>query len=205
MAETKDARSLSSGYEIEEVYAAHANALKQMARDARLESMGVQLKTYDPEMRKKYKVEVDQLNAALHRAEMNAPLERKAQVLAGALLKEEKKNNPGMDADDVKKARGRCLTEARARVGAGKERIKITDRQWEAMMSGALATKSQLKIFANSDKDEVRRLARPKDRTSLTSSQLSLARMLLADGATQADVAERLGVSTSTLMRLVNE
>lgn len=200
-----DARLLSSGTDIEEVYAAHANRLHDLANQARKENLTVDKPPVNKEAQKKYAKEVAELDDALHEAHLNAPLERQAQALMNHLVKAREKELGYMDADDKKKLTDRCLKEARARVGAGKKQIKITDRQWEAIQAGAVSYSKQKDIFNNANQDRVRELATPKREGKISSSQLSRAKSMLARGYTQAEVADSLGVSVSTLMRAVNE
>ena len=202
---TGDARKLSSGTDIEEVYAAHANRLHDLANQARKENLVVNKPPVNKEAQKKYAKEVAELDEALHEAHLNAPLERQAQALMNHLVKAREKELGYMEADDKKKLTDRCLKEARARVGAGKKQIKITDAQWEAIQAGAVSYSKQKDIFNNADQDRVRELATPKREGKISSSQLSRAKTMLARGYTQAEVAESLGVAVTTLMRAVNE
>lgn len=204
MGDTKDARTLSSGTRMEEIYAAHANQLKTLANQARKEYLKVPLLKYDPSANKVYKNEVASLLADLNIALKNAPLERQAQLLANSIIRAKKEANPDMDADTLKKIKGRALTEARERTGAGKTRIKLTPERWKVIESGAISNNRLMQILDNADSDVVKKLATPRTSTGLTASKLVLARSMSAQGYTVADIADRLGVSTSTIDKALN-
>lgn len=195
-----DAHKLSSGTTIERIYAEHSNSLKQLANEARLATLGIKDIEYSPSAAKTYDEDVRDLNAALRLALRNAPLERYAQVVANATYRAKKDANPDMDKTELKKLKGKELLNARNRVGAGKDLIKITPRQWEAIQAGAI-TKSKLEeILRNSDIERIKELATPRDKPKVSSTQLNRAMLMLRnDKYTIAEVADQLGVSTSTL------
>ena len=199
LAETSDARSLSGGMPIEEVYASHSNALKALANQARKESLRTGGLTYSPSAAKIHSSEVSKLNADLSLALKNKPLERQAQLIAGVTAKARIDANPGLDKSDIKKIRNQELTQARARLGAKKEKIVITDDGWTAIQAGAVTTNKLSQILDNSDIDQVRKLATPRAATVMTPSKLALAKIRIAAGYTQAEVADSLGVPVSTL------
>lgn len=204
MAEVKDARELSSGTRMEEVYLNHANKLKALGNKARLATMTIKPIPYSPSAKQVYAKEVASLNAKLNIALMNAPHERQAQLLANKIIKETMADNPGMDKDDIKKLKGRALNTARLRVGAAKKQIDITDREWEAIQSGAISTSKLKLIIANTDEDKLKQRAMPRDNKPLMSDgNVSRARAMLARGYTQAEVAKQLGVSVSTMMKAI--
>jgi hypothetical protein len=195
-----DAHKLSSGTTIERIYAEHSNSLKQMANEARLATLGIKDIEYSPSAAKAYDEDVRDLNAALRLALRNAPLERRAQVVANATYRAKKDANPDMDKEELKKLKGKELLNARNRIGAGKDLIKITPRQWEAIQAGAI-TKSKLEeILRNSDIERIKELATPRDKPKVTATQLNRALLMLRnDKYTIAEVADQLGISTSAL------
>lgn len=194
-----DARTLSSGLKIEEVYAAHANKMKAMANQARLSEMNTPLLKYSPSANKAYSAEVTELKNKLRRAQENSPRERQAQILAGVIVKEKIRANPDMDKDDIKKLKGRELTRARAKMGASKPYIPITPKEWQAIQSGAISDGMLKNILKNTDIDDIYQMALPRDKKVMTSSNTARAKQMLARGATRAEVASALGVSVSTL------
>lgn len=198
---TEDARTLSSGTRIEEIYANHANRMKSLANTARKQAISTKSSEYKPSAAKTYKKEVDSLNAKLNVALKNAPLERKAQIVANSIVASTKANNPDMDGDDIKKLKGRALTEARIRTGAGKTRITITPKEWEAIQAGAISSSKLEQIINNTDLDHLKTLATPRTETGMSNSKIARANSMLARGYTQAEVAEALGISVSTLAK----
>ena len=199
MAETSDANTLSSGYLIETVYSEHANKLKALANKARAESRSTDYIPYSKEAHVKYKDQVDSLNSKLNIALKNRPLERKAQLIANAKVKNVYAANPDMDSDDLKKLKGRCLTEARLQTGASKQQIKIEPKEWEAIQAGAISTNKLKSIVQNSDLDVLKQLAMPREMRGVTPAQESRIKVLESRGYTLAEIVDAVGVSTSTI------
>lgn len=199
MAETSDANTLSSGYLIETVYSEHANKLKALANKARAESRSTDYIPYSKEAHVKYKDQVDSLNSKLNIALKNRPLERKAQLIANAKVKNVYAANPDMDSDDLKKLKGRCLAEARLQTGASKQQIKIEPKEWEAIQAGAISTNKLKSIVHNSDLDVLKQLAMPREMRGVTPAQESRIKVLESRGYTLAEIADAVGVSTSTI------
>lgn len=199
MLETKNAHTLSSGTPIESLYADHANAMKGLANDARLEYTKTGKQVRKPEMAAKYKDEVSSLESKLRVARSNAPKERQAQRLANVIVKQKVEANPHLEKDDVKKIKGQALETARERTGAKKNRIVPTDREWEAIQAGAVSENRLKTILANGDRDAIAKLATPTPTRSLSPARQSLIRSMSASGYTQAEISEKLGISTSTV------
>lgn len=203
MAETSDANTLSSGYMIETVYSEHANKLKALANKARAESRSTNYIPYSKEAHVKYKDQVDSLNSKLNIALKNRPLERKAQLIANAKVKNVYAANPDMDSDDLKKLKGRCLTEARLQTGASKQQIKIEPKEWEAIQAGAISTNKLKSIVQNSDLDVLKQLAMPREMRGVTPAQESRIKVLESRGYTLAEIADAVGVSTGTITNVL--
>lgn len=205
LAETKDARSLSSGTPIENLYADYSNNLKAMANKARLDYLDTPRLKQNKAAKETYAKEVKELNAALDLAVQNAPRERRAQILARTIVSAKRQENPSSDDATIKKWKGQALTAARARTGAGKARIELTPSQWDAIQAGAISDSKLSSILDNADMDSVRSLATPQTKLTMTPAKTDQAAGLLAAGYTRAEVAKKMGVSTSTLDRAVNE
>mgnify|MGYP003588899212 CR=1 FL=1 len=199
MKETDDAFTLSSGTAIENTYAQYANQLKSLANQARKESSRVTDITYSPSARKVYSEEVDSLNAKLKEALRNAPRERRAQLVANQIYTSKKADNPGMDKEREKKVKNQAIAEARVRVGAGKQYIQVTPKEWEAVQAGAISKTKLEQIFQNSDQDYLKQLAMPRTKSVMTPSKVAQAQAYLNAGYTQKEVASLLGVSVSTI------
>lgn len=207
MYETEDAYSLSSGTAMENTYADHANKLKALANSARKTSLTTKPIPYSPEAKAKYRQEVDSLNAKLNIALKNRPLERKAQLLANERVKLVRQNNPDMDKDDIKKLKNQALTQARLQTGASKKArlVDITDREWEAIQSGAISTNKLSQIIQNSDLDILKQRSMPRESRGISDAKRARAKMLESNGYTLAEIADSLGVSTSTISKILNE
>ncbi len=199
LAEVSDAHKLSSGTPVERIYADHSNKLKAMANAARRDAINTPAPKQSPSARKTYKNEVDSLNAKLAQAVRNRPLERQAQLLANAKVKAKRTANPNMDASTLKKIKYQALTEARNRTGAGKQKIQITPKEWEAIQSNAISASKLNDILNNADMDLVRDYATPKSAKLMSPAKTSRAASMLSSGYTRAEVAQALGVSLSTL------
>lgn len=204
MAETKDARTLSSGTPQEEAYADYANNMKSLANRARREMMNTGKIAYSASAKRTYQAEVDSLEAKLNVALKNAPRERQAQILANAAVKAKKQENPDMTKGEIKKANQQALTAARNSVGAKREPILITDREWEAIQAGAISENRLTQIINNVDTDKLRQRATPRETTTLSSAKVNKIASMNASGYTTAEIAEALGVSASTVSKYLN-
>lgn len=203
-----DAHKLSSGHPKENAYADYANKMKAMANDARKEAVYTGRLATNASARRTYQSEVDSLNAKLNIAALNAPRERRAQVLANSEVKAKKQANPELEKDKkaLKKVKQIAINKARIAVGASGKgtRINITDKEWEAIQSGAVSDSKLTKILRYADQDVIRQKATPKSNGALSSAQVSRIKALAASGYTNAEIAEVLGKSTSTVSKYLN-
>lgn len=204
MAEAKDARDLISPnhYKMEEIYADYANHMKNMGNRSRLQYLSIDTPRRDPDAAKKYESQVKSLDEKLVTALSNAPLERKAQVLAGQRVAIKKEANPDMGNDELKKIRGQELIRAREEVGANKKKIYIDDNEWEAIQNNAITPTKLQQILNNVNKDRLNELSMPKQEFSMSPAKQATAKAMLEAGHTIADVAEHFGVSASTISKL---
>lgn len=191
----------------EMAYADYANSLKRLAEQARRESRAITPTPVSQSAKEAYASEVSSLMSKLRVALMNTPKERQAQVIANNLSSETFNSNPDMDFEHRQRERALNLTRARAMVGASKEPITITDKEWEAIQSNAISTNRLEQIVSNSNIDVLKELATPRGRrTSLSSAQISLMKAMLSSGMyTQKEIAERLGVSVSAISKELNK
>lgn len=211
MADARDAYDITSdgkgGYPMEKVYADHANKMKALANKARKEWLAVEDRPYNPSAAKAYAPEVASIEAKLLVAQKNAPRERHAQMVANSAIRALLAAEPELkeDKDRLKKLKGQKLTSARAKVGAKKEKITFTDREWEAIQSGAIKKTKLEKVIQNANKDEVRERSTPKANLVLTASKVSTIKAMASRGYTQAEIAQALGISTSTVNKAMSE
>ena len=202
MRTVSDAHELSSGTVMESVYADYANKMKTLASTARKEAINSKGQVYSPEAAKTYSKEVATLDAKISQAKSHAPLERKAQLLANATVALKKADNPDMTKEQIRKHTAQALGEARAVLGF-KPKIDITDSEWEAIQAGAISKTKLQQVLRYSDQDKLKARAMPKDHKGLTESQILRAKSRITAGYTISEVADQLGISTSTLQKAI--
>lgn len=203
MFETDDAYTLVSDSRnpVELAYADYANHLKALANQARKEMVTTPDIPYNPIAKAKYQREVDSLVAKANVALKNAPRERQAQTLANAIVQAKIKDNPDMTNKEKKKAGQQALDKMRRQVGAKRELVQITDKEWEAIQAGAISPNKLKTIINNADMDKVKQLAMPRSTKELSQAKINHIATLKASGYTNAQIAQKLGVSTSTIIK----
>ena len=204
--ETKDLRTLSSGTIQETLYADYGNSMKALANQARKEYKTTGRIETSKTAKETYASEVARLESALDVAARNAPKERQAQAIANSRIKAQIQDNPDMDKKEIRKLGSVELNNARIAVGAsGKEsRIHISEREWEAIQSGAISDNKLTQILRYADKDEVRKLATPKSTANLSSAKVNKIKQMKNSGYTLAEIADSIGCSTSTISKYLN-
>lgn len=186
---------------IELLYADYANTMKSLANDARKEYVSSGRTQRSPEAAKKYVNEVEHLEAQLQIAELNAPRERQAQLLANSRIQEKAKANPDMTKKEYAKMSQRELSKARAEVGAKRSSISISSDEWEAIQNGAISENTLSRILKYTDIDKVREYATPKSSKTLSQVKINRIHAMQNSGYSNSDIAEALGVSTSTVQK----
>ena len=210
MAETKDAFSLSSGTLMESIYAKHANALKFLANQARKEAVKCVPTKKSQSAADIYTDEILSIRKKLKVINQNKPLERQAQLKANiryfAKQKDAKDTGVELTKEDKKKIRNQLLNEARLEVGSTSKRQRemiLTDKEWEAINAGAFSGHELGQIIDNMDLDEVKQRATPRTDNSLSQSKIDRINSMYNYGYTQAEIAERIGVSASTVDKYI--
>ena len=186
----------TSGTAVEAVYSGYIKNLQSIKKTATSVAQSIPRPQYSKEAAKVYESEVKSLNTKLNTALLNKPRERQAQLISNSLYYKNRK--PDMDPDADKKLKARSLAQARVATGAKKTMIDITDREWEAIQARAVSATKLDQILDNSDTKRLVQLATPKQ-VKMTSAKATRAKSLLDRGYTYAEVAEQLGVSTSTI------
>lgn len=208
---TGDAKSLMSPFENQQelAYANYANQLYALANRARKEYATTEPIKKSKEASIEYQEEVDALNEKIDNALKNAPRERQAQLYANWVFKNKKQDNPNMSGDEEKKIKSQALAEARVRFGAKKDGIDITDRELDAIQSGAISSSQLTKILDNMTKegnDKLRERVMPKDyKTTLTTTKEDRIRSMERNGYGIEEIANAIGVSASTVSRFLME
>ena len=202
MYEKEDAMELSSGTYIESIYGKFANDMKALGNQSRKEAVAIEPIKKSKEAEETFAAEVASLNYKLNEALKNAPLERKAQLIAQTKVYEKTQDND-LDKDQLKKLKRISLAEGRAISGADKSDIIIEEREMQALNAGAFTNTKTMEIFNHANPDRLRELISRKSDSGLSDSQIALAKAKLADGYSRADVAKDLGVSASTIAKYV--
>lgn len=211
----KDAFELVSDVNnpIEVSYAKFANTMKETARQARLTAVNTKDVTYSKSAYLAFKSDVDDLMAQVREAEANRPRERYAQTLANSEIQRKmkiwKNENPAYSDREYKEQKKKIATKelssARIKVGASRKNIVLTDRQWQAINLNAINQTNLNKIFKYADMDDVRSRAMPRDKNSLSDAKVAKLKAMKASGYSNAEIANALGVSRSTVSNYVKE
>lgn len=204
-----DARILSSGTAQEEAYVDYINKTKALANKARKLYLAEGNLERKPEAAKKYEAEVDSLNSKLNIAAKNAPRERRAIAIANSQIKAKVQANPELQNDkkELKKQKQIAINTARQLVGADSKgsKIAITPKEWEAIQEGAISDSKLTQILRYTDTNTVRAMAMPRAMTTLSTAKVSKVKAMAKSGYTLAEIAESLGVSTSTVSKYIAE
>ena len=186
-------------------YADYANKMKSLANEARKAMINTPDISYSKDARQRYQREVDSLNAKVNVALKNAPKERQAQTMANAIVQAKRQANPDMTRKEIKKAGQQALDQMRKQVGAKRELVKITDKEWEAIQAGAISPNKLKTIINNADMDTLRQLATPRSTKQLSQAKINHIATLRRSGYTNAEIAAKLGVSPSTIVKYLKE
>ena len=207
-----DAHELSAGYYIEEVYAEHSNRMKALANEARKEARATGRLEQNKTAREVYDDVVGKdgtLAKKIARAELEAPKERQAQIIASNVMRAKEAADPSLrdkdHADKRRKLAAKALDNARDAVNGGRHekryRIELTDREWEAIQAGAISDTQFQKVLRYSDKTKIKERALPRASTGMKATTKSRARVLLNSGYAPSTVAKELGVSVDALAK----
>lgn len=206
----RDMHKLSSGTLQEEAYADYGNKIKALANKVRKEAANTPGIKYSSTAKKAYQKEVDSLDRALLIAQKNAPRERRANNIANSVVKAKIQDNPELKdkayKKELAKIRSAAIEDARAVTGASgrKTRIHPTTKEWEAIQSGAISSSKLREILRFMDDEELKQLAMPKPKATLSDAKQSKLKQMRISGYTIAEIAESLGVSTGTVSKYLN-
>lgn len=202
-----DVRKLSSGTPQEEAYAEHANRMKALANQARLEYKATPTLKRSASAAKAFEPEVTRLMSALRVAQLNAPREREAQRIANARVKAKVQDNNITDKDEISKIRRAAINDARVAIGASGKRTRITisDGEWTAIQAGAISDTTLSEILRYAEPKTVRERATPRATTQLSQARINRIKALANSGHTNSEIAEALGISTSAVSKYLNE
>lgn len=204
-----DTNALSSGTLKEKPYADYANKMKAMGNEARKAYKATGNLEVSKEAKKLYAKEVDDLNARLNVAMMNAYKERHAHAQAQSVIKAKVLANPDLKKDkkELKKVGQQAIYDARNVAGAhGKEnKIVFSDREWEAIQAGAITDTKLTQILKYADGDSVLERAMPKTANTLSPIMVNKIKAMQQSGYTNIEIANALGKSTNTVFKYLNQ
>lgn len=211
MAETNDAYSLISDINnpIERAYAKYANEMKSLAIEARKELVATKDIQYSKDAYQAYKNDIDILVDQINEAERNRPRERIATARAAAATKKRmdiwREDNPGASKSEYKaekrKVHQKEISKARKTVGAERKKITLTDRQWDAISQGALHKTTLETLFKYADMEDIKQRAMPRTSSKISKAKEAQIKALVASGYTNKQIAERIGCSSSTVVK----
>lgn len=210
MTKVKDAMDLVSdkNNKVEILYAKYANKLKNMANNARLETLKISKYEVNNNSKEIYSKEIDSLNKKLNIALTNKPLERRAQKIGENIFKVKEEQVGYIEDGDRKRIQNICLQIARQESGANKKQreIKITPEEWKAIQANAISYTKLEKIIENTNKDTLRQLTMPKQEVIMTPSKVALVKsMIKRQGYDISDVADFIGVSETTISNALSK
>ena len=193
----------------ERSYASFANSLKSLANEARRIAVNTENMRRNSDAVKTYAKEVASLNDKLKSVKNNSYLERQAQMLANKRFYAAKNNSSiAYTKKEFKRLKGECLAGARLSLGAKKPKFIVTPKEWEAIEAGAVSSSTLSSIINNVDIDIIRNYTMPRanQRSRISYTEEALIRsMANRPGVTQAEIADALGISASTVNLVLNE
>lgn len=208
LASVNSLHDISSGTIEEKLYADYGDKMKALAVKARRAKKDIDISGfYNKASASIYRDEVASIKAKVELSTLNAPRERRAQIIANSLIFEQKKAHPELegDKDALRKLSSNAIKTARAQVGAGRKirEFKLTDKEWAAIQAGAINKTLMDEVWTFANTEDLKRRAMPKEQRAITSSEQSKIRSMFNSGKTYAEIAQALGVSTSTIAQYV--
>lgn len=193
-----DPSMYASEYAQDRLYLGFINNVQKIKNEALKFEKTIETPVYSKQASKVYSNEIQTLNLKLNTALLNAPRARQAQILTNTLFYSEFNKNRDLDKDEIKKLKSISRAKADVLTQSSKTAIKVTDIEWEAIQAGAVSPSRLRDILKHADLDIIRKHATPREKM-LDSGKVSRAKTLLSNGYTFAQVAQTMGVSTSTL------
>lgn len=191
-------------YSKEVIYADYANKCKALGNTARKEILATKMPKKDPVAEKEYAKEVDSLKYKLNEAKKAAVYERQAQIIGTEKFNTWLSDNPHADADEQQKYKGKCIVWARNDLGYDRYRVTFSDREWEAVQKNAVSATMFKELLNNADMDAVRDKAMPKQKTTVSTTTKSRIKAYAKSGFTQAEIADAMGLSESTINKVLS-
>ena len=189
-------------------YADYVNELKAFKNKVDVDMSGIKMPARDPKAAKIYSEEVLSMKDKVNKVKINRIKERQAQRMAEVASKAEiarRSEDEVLKKDDISRIKQQALNKARSMVGAERTPVTITDDEWDAVQSNAVSGTLLKELVSFMDDSQLKSLATPRANKQMTEARKSKAKALLANGYTIAQVAEALGVSSSTIGKIKAE
>ena len=189
-------------------YADYINELKAFKNKVDSEMSGIKMPARDPKAAKIYAEEVLSMKDKVNQVKINRIKERQAQRMAEVSSKAEiarRSEDEVLKKDEISRIKQQALNKARSMVGAERTPVTITDDEWDAVQSNAVSGTLLKELVSFMDDSQLKSLATPRANKQMTDARKIKAKALLANGYTIAQVAEALGVSSSTIGKIKAE
>ena len=189
-------------------YADYINELKAFKNKVDSEMSGIKMPARDPKAAKIYAEEVLSMKDKVNQVKINRIKERQAQRMAEVSSKAEiarRSEDEVLKKDEISRIKQQALNKARSMVGAERTPVTITDDEWDAVQSNAVSGTLLKELVSFMDDSQLKSLATPRANKQMTEARKSKAKALLANGYTISQVAEALGVSSSTIGKIKAE
>lgn len=189
-------------------YADYINELKAFKNKVDSEMSGIKMPARNPKAAKIYAEEVLSMKDKVNQVKINRIKERQAQRMAEVSSKAEiarRSEDEVLKKDEISRIKQQALNKARSMVGAERTPVTITDDEWDAVQSNAVSGTLLKELVSFMDDGQLKSLATPRANKQMTEARKSKAKALLANGYTISQVAEALGVSSSTIGKIKAE
>jgi hypothetical protein len=127
--------------------------------------------------------------------------------MAYSIVRAKYQDNPKMTSKEMKKEKQKAIEYSRDKVGArGKKyRFYITDKEWEAIQAGAISDHRLMELLNSADQERVKELTYPKaTQRGLSSAQMNKIKAM-SGTYTQAEIADIMGLSISTVNNAIHQ
>ena len=205
---TDDVSKLSSNTKAEQLYSVYVNNMKELANKARKEELAIKETKLNLSAAKAYADEVQSLKFKQEQSIMNAQRERAAQRLAAVNIEkrlDEDGNRNHLTSEQKGKLRQQEISKARVVYGAKRNLATITDKEVAAINAGAIGSSVLRDILSSIDQTELRKAFMPKDDRSISTAKQNRIAGMARSGYTNAQIADALGISVSTVIKYTKE
>ena len=202
---TDDARTLSSGTEVEEVYADFSNKMKELADTCRRVTRTAPAYRKNPMVADQYRDEVAIIESKVAERKKKSPLERRANILAEADMRLKIQADPSIkdDPDKFKKESNRSLLRARNHLSVGDVDIHLTDKEWNAVFNGALNGDTFLYLMRHCDSMELNQQVFHEKDNIISDQRIVMVKEMDRLGYSRAQIAEHTGLSPRILKEIL--